>query len=127
MGYGGNSAGLIAGGGGGGYFGGSGSYGVIHRNGSGAGGSSFISGYNGCYAFSSPSSDKTSPNQNIHYSGLYFTNSQMHSGDESFHSPNGSIEQGHLGDGFIRITIITKYPTKQYQKLSFPRPDFIFF
>ncbi len=68
------------GGGGGGYYGG----GVSVKQGyasdiSGAGGSSFISGHNGCNAVaaSSTSSNIVHTGQSIHYSGLYFTNTVM--------------------------------------------------
>ena len=124
LGYGGDSENNIGGGGGGGYFGGAGGSHAFHRYGSGSGGSSFISGYPGCHAFPSPTSEETSPTQNIHYSGLYFTNSQMKSGDYSFLSPSGTTENGHSGVGYIRITAIylliqTKYSSIWKAPLSF--------
>ena len=107
LGYGGNSIDAIGGGGGGGYFGGAGGSSALHRDGSGAGGSSFISGHNGCHAFPEKSSEQTSSLTSIHYSGLYFTDTEMKSGDEIFLSPDGQNEKGHIGDGYIRITSIS--------------------
>ena len=118
LGYGGNSGKALGGGGGGGYFGGAGGSAVYHRNGSGAGGSSFISGHEGCYAFPSKYSNQTSSSTNIHYSGLYFTNTTMLSGDETFFSPYGEYEEGHHGDGYIRITAI---PDPHTQPLKMKR------
>ena len=105
LGYGGNSYDTI--GGGGGYFGGSGGSRSTHRNGSGAGGSSFISGHSGCHAFGEKSSNETSSSSTVHYSGHYFINTEMKSGDETFLSPEGQNEKGHFGDGFIRITAVS--------------------
>ena len=65
------------GGGGGGYYGGhtNGSLIIQWSLGRGAfGGSSFISGHNGCNAINSSG---THTGQSIHYSGLYFTNTVM--------------------------------------------------
>ena len=121
FGYGGNSYFTIGGGGGGGYFGGSGGSCSTHRNGSGAGGSSFISGHNGCIAF--PESSLT----NIHYSGLYFTDTEMKSGDEIFLSPDGEFEKGHIGDGYIRITAISNLTHTKNIQMSFPLRYYLFF
>jgi len=63
------------GGGGGGYYGGSAYTGQgTNTDAGGAGGSSFISGHNGCNAINSSG---THTGQSIHYSGLYFTNTVM--------------------------------------------------
>ena len=121
LGYGGNSIHVIGGGGGGGYFGGAGGSNAYHRNGSGAGGSSFISGHSGCHAFLDKTSNETSSLTSIHYSGFYFTNTEMKGGDEIFLSPEGQYEKGHIGDGFIRITAIScLIQTKSFQTLTLP-------
>ncbi len=66
-------------GGGSGYYGGG--HGHYHNSivGTGAGGSSFISGHNGCNAIhaSSTSGNIIHTGQSKHYSGLYFTNTVM--------------------------------------------------
>ncbi len=63
------------GGGGGGYYGGRAFTGQgQYTDAGGAGGSSFISGHNGCDAINSSGSHT---GQSIHYSGFYFTNTMM--------------------------------------------------
>ena len=121
LGYGGNSNDAIGGGGGGGYFGGDAGYSAYHRYGSGAGGSSFISGHSGCYAFPEKSSEETSSLTNIHYSGLYFTDTQMKSGDETFLSPDGRNETGHTGNGYISIKAISLIiQTQSFKTIRIP-------
>ena len=94
------------GGGGGGYYGGSSSdecqdYG-------GGGGSSFISGHFGCDAIKSSSTEKeiVHTGQPYHYSGYFFRDSLMISGDKNMPAPDGGTEKGHSGNGAIRITIL---------------------
>ena len=105
-------------GGGGGYFGG-GSGGVTYDClGSGAGGSSFVSGGDGFSAIT----EGTEPNDfsfsgNIHYSKHFFINIHTKSGQEEIHSPSGDIEIGHTGDGAIRITNLS-YCTYSYSQKS---------
>ena len=117
-GYGGASSG-----GGGGYYGGG--HG-IHPGSTwtgGGGGSSFISGYAGCDAISSSSTENNIVHTNspYHYSGKKFTNSVMIDGrgcDWSSGSagncganqiqPDGSYATGHSGNGYARITLITQ-------------------
>ncbi|MDE5639809.1 MAG: fimbrillin family protein, partial [Odoribacter sp.] len=63
------------GGGGGGYYGGRAYTGQgTNTDAGGSGGSSFISGHNGCNAINSAGSHT---GQSIHYSGLYFSNTVM--------------------------------------------------
>ena len=85
-------------GGGGGYFGG-GSGGVTGNClGSGAGGSSFVSGCSECHAVMENSTiDNIQFSGNIHYSGLSFRNIQMKEGSE--------VKRNSM-DGEIRITYI---------------------
>ena len=101
-------------GGGGGYFGGGGGAGSNgwwgDRGGSGGGGSSFVSGNTSSKAISS---DSTANNiiylsSSVHYSGLYFDNSKMLSGNESIPSHDGaSSTKGNKGNGYARITLIS--------------------
>lgn len=78
--------------------------------GSGAGGSSFISGYTGCNAI-----EETSTLENIvhtgnsmHYSGLSFIDSQMINGNTSMPSQDGSTTMiGNSEDGYAKISFIS--------------------
>ena len=94
------------GGGGGGYYGGGGgghNSGIV---GSGAGGSSFISGHTGCNAISSSSTSSNiiHTGQPNHYSGYVFTNTVMKAGNETMPSPTEGTEMGHRGNGYCKIT-----------------------
>ena len=87
------------------YCGGMGNHGV-GTTGTGATGSSFISGYPGCNAISSTATltnliHTGSPN---HYSGLIFSHGVMKAGDEYILSPLGGNETGHLGNGWAKIS-----------------------
>ena len=97
-------------GGGSGYFGG-GSGGVSASNlGSGAGGSSFVSGKEGCEAIKSGTNENSFEfSGSIHMSGLRFTNIIMKAGNETFLSPFGYEEIGHKGNGAIRIRLIITF------------------
>ena len=93
-------------GGGGGYYGGGGgghNDGIV---GSGAGGSSFISGYIGCDAITESSTENNiiHTGQSNHYSGKVFTNPIMIDGGSVMPSPTGSTETGHTGNGYCIIT-----------------------
>jgi len=93
-------------GGGGGYYGGGGgghNSGIV---GSGAGGSSFISGYIGCDAITESSTENNiiHTGQSNHYSGKVFTNPIMIDGGSVMPSPTGSTETGHTGNGYCIIT-----------------------
>lgn len=102
------------GGGGGGYYGGQ-SYVRTGKSSaaSGAGGSSFISGHNGCNAINNAGSHS---GQSIHYSGLYFTNTVMIDGaGYQWTTARGSYTgmpnlpgtgtmTGNTGHGQVRIT-----------------------
>ena len=123
LGIGGSTSGRLKGAGGGGYFGGGAGTASLHRHGSGTGGSSFISGYEGCYAFSSPNNDEPSRITNIHYSKLLFYNGIMLGGNETIPSPNGETENGHHGNGVAKITLlelfnISLYKCKNIEPLS---------
>ena len=106
-------------GGGSGYYGGDSGKVTNCNVASGAGGSSFISGHNGCNALdkNSTSSNIIHTNQSIHYSGYVFTNTVMIDGNGynwtnvkgeyvGQQQPNGSLEKGHSGNGYARITYL---------------------
>ena len=85
-------------GGGGGYYGGGCGTSIFATISSGAGGSSFVSGFKGCI--------DPKKKSEFHESNLYFTQSEIKSGSEEIDSPDGNKEIGHTGNGFIRITFI---------------------
>lgn len=106
----------------GGCTGGNGYYpggGATCASGSG-GGSSFISGHNGCDAISeaSTSSNIIHTGQPNHFSGYIFTNTVMIDGKgcswtnvkgscSNQPQPNGSITTGHQSHGNVRVTLIS--------------------
>lgn len=96
----------IASGVGGGYYGGGAG---IHTgscwNG-GGGGSSFVSGYEGCDAISEESTenDIIHTGQYVHYSGMSFTEIEMIAGNSLVPSPvDDSKMNGNEGNGYARI------------------------
>ena len=97
------------GGGGGGYFGGGGA--ANDDTYGGGGGSSFISGHPECLAIDPSSTDSCNmkmTDQSIHYSGLYFYNTEMIDGNKEMPSPFGGTEKGHSSYGAVRISLIQK-------------------
>lgn len=107
-------------GGGSGYYGGGTGGDTSCNVSSGAGGSSFISGHNGCDAIKKESTEDNiiHTGGSIHYSGLYFTNTVMIDGNGynwtsekgdylgmPSHSDN-SIIKGNHGNGYVRITML---------------------
>lgn len=103
-------------GGGGGYYGG-----TAENWTGGVGGSSFISGHNGCDAIKEESTDDNiiHTGQSIHYSGLYFTDTVMIDGNGykwttekgeytgmPSHSDNSTMT-GNTGNGYARITLVS--------------------
>ena len=96
-------------GGGSGYYGGGAGGAGSNIIGSGAGGSSFISGYPGCNAISKDSTESNiiHTDQPNHYSGYIFTSGVMKSGDEDMPSYNStSTMTGNTGNGYARITLL---------------------
>ena len=93
-------------GGGGGYYGGGGAGYGSSIVGSGAGGSSFISGYLGCDAIAESSTEDNiiHTGQPNHYSGYVFSNPVMIDGGSTMPSPSGGTETGHSGNGYCIIT-----------------------
>lgn len=47
----------------------------------------------------------------VHYSGLYFTEPVILNGNTTFYDPRGNAEEGHIGNGVIKITKIGEYIT----------------
>lgn len=79
--------------------------------GAAGGGSSFISGYEGCIALKGPTDETPSPsNSPIHYSKYFFTNPIMIQDNQTmplYYSPE-TRGIGNNGKGAIRITILLK-------------------
>ena len=109
--------------GGGGYYGGGGGYGVVNiDHGAGGGGSSFISGHNGCDAISESSTETNiiHTGESFHYSGLKFKNTVMIDGaGYSWTNVKGaytgmpshdgkSTMTGNSGHGYAKITYLGK-------------------
>ena len=92
------------GGGGGGYFGGGATPCVC----SASGGSSYISGYKGCWSVINSSSIITKDDP-FHYSGLYFTEGKMIEGNQIMPLPGLSYTEGigNDGPGAIRISPVS--------------------
>jgi len=120
FGSGGNSQVGHGSGGGSGYYGGGGSGFIRKGVSSGAGGSSFISGHNGCNAInsSSTSSSISHTGQSVHYSGYKFTNTVMIDGNGyKWTTAKGSYTgmpnfagtatiAGNTGNGYAKITYL---------------------
>ena len=98
--------GWVQGGGGGGYYGG-----ATGNHLGASGGSSFISGYQGCNAISEQSTVNKiiHTNQAIHYSGMVFEDTEMKAGNEVMPNPNGGTETGHNGGGVCIIIYPSPY------------------
>ena len=99
-------------GGGGGYYGGGASSGQgAYTGATGGGGSSFISGYEGCDAISEQSTENSiiHTGQSVHYSGYKFDNGVMKSGNEEMPTYSGiGTMNGNSGNGYAKITLISK-------------------
>ena len=91
-------------GGGSGYYGGG--TGVNQGCCGAGGGSSFISGYEGCDAINESSTEFNivHTGQEIHYSGLFFTDPVMIKGGTEMPQPNGPDSIGYDGFGAVRIS-----------------------
>ena len=96
-----------SGGGGGYYGGGTGSPGKWIIS-SASGGSSYISGYEGCNSIAESSTEENIIHTGniIHYSGKYFLYTEMESGRNYMPSPNDATieKQGNEGNGYAKIT-----------------------
>ena len=94
-----------ASGAGGGYWGGKSSVGSCENQyfSVSSSGSSFISGNPDCIAIDSQGKSVETSN---HYSNIFFTETEMKSGLDTFLSPFNMEEKGHSGDGAIKITLL---------------------
>lgn len=80
------------------------------------GGSSFISGHEGCNAIAE---DGTHTGHSIHYSGKYFTNTAMYGGnDYILHPESGVAVKGYEGNGVIKITYAGPISGSDYKVVS---------
>ena len=102
-------------GGGSGYYGG-GSGGLNNANRgvvmTGASGSSFISGYDGCDAIAENSTEDNiiHTGQSVHYSGYKFNNAVMYAGNEEMPTHDGTSTMiGNSGNGYAKISLIYYY------------------
>ena len=114
--------------GGGGYYGGT----SVEYTGASGGGSSFISGHEGCDAIFSNSSEKDviHSHQPNHYSGFVFFSTEMKGGKEIMPQPRGSKEVGYTGNGVVKITpllMLGDYKTCMKRKASLSFVLFIVF
>ncbi len=96
------------GGGGGGYYGGGGGGVISSGVSSGAGGSSYISGYEGCFGIDaiSTSSNLIVLSNSNHYSGTTFNNTSMIAGNAVMPSLATGTETGHGGNGLAIFTYL---------------------
>ena len=109
------SSGGSTGGSGGGYYGGTTSYpepkSVGYFEAGAAGGSSYISGYEGCDSVNFDTADQpTHSGSPVHYTKRVFEDPvMMMKGNTSFVDQYGNREDGHYGNGAIKITIIERF------------------
>ena len=105
-----------AGGGGGGYYGGY-TYNINSYSGRAPGGSSFISGYEGCNAVNSSGTHTGSP---IHYSNLKFLNGVMAGGNDLMPNHNGSAYiTGNEGNGLAKIKYMGQNPYENGEEMVY--------
>ena len=117
FGKGGNGQGNWGSAGGGGYYGGGGGGYTDYSVDSGAGGSSYISGYPGCLAIASSAttdlkngcdSSSNSKECSVHYSGYEFSSATIKSGKEKMPKTDGKGTQtGNSGNGYAKITLLS--------------------
>lgn len=112
FGIGGNGGSCCITAGGSGYYGGAGSGVANSTGGTGSGGSSFISGYDGCDAIAENSTEDNiiHTGQSIHYSGYKFKNAVMYAGNEEMPTHDGTSTMiGNSGNGYAKISLIYYY------------------
>lgn len=108
FGYGGDASNYYyGGGGGGGYFGGGGGGATFNRVTSGAGGSSYVSGYPGFHSFEIIDNKRVDRNTPYHYSNLFFSVVSYRTG-----------AKGNYGNGHIVITKLSSPCTCLNRKFS---------
>lgn len=90
---------------------------------SAAGGSSYVSGYEGCNSVNLDSDETpTHSGSPVHYTKRVFDDPvMMQKGNMSFVDPYGNHEQGHYGNGAIKITIIKRFASVSPLKTCMPR------
>ena len=101
-------------GGGGGYYGGT--NGIVDSSSNMNGhlsvsssGSSFVSGFPDCIAIKNTDDDTIeAADSNIHYSGAFFSNPIIISGDKYIPLPDGTYGIGNPNDGYVKITLLLK-------------------
>ena len=76
---------------------------TIHGSGGSEGNGGGGSGYYGGY---SPQFEGNLSDSGGHGGSSLFLRDQMFSGSISFNSPNGTLEEGHNGNGFLHITLL---------------------
>ena len=89
--------------GGGGYYGGT-SYEYSYA---GSGGSSFISGHDGCKAITRNEETIEHSNESFHYSGYTFYNTLMIAGNKTMHLPSGKTGIWDENNGAFKLTLIS--------------------
>ena len=98
------------GGSGGGYYGGTCISNLTFRKaleGGGSGGSSYISGYEGCISVRNDTISENKYGLHIHYSNIVFSHPVIHSGLELFEDEYGQNSTGHSNSGSILITCLS--------------------
>ena len=95
----------------------------------GGGGTSYISGFGGCVAIESASNTSIKSGCNdptietlcsYHYSGKYFTDSDMKAGNQEMPSHDGKTTiTGNEGDGYAKITLLKTTATYNYDSNVF--------
>ena len=99
--------------GGGGYYGGT-SYQFAYA---GSGGSSYISGNEGCKAVLEHTETIDHTNTSYHYSGLVFTNTEMKRGNETMPLPTSLSSPGiHQDKGAFRLTLLLYHFNCTYKR-----------
>ena len=90
---------------------------------SGAGGSSYISGYDGCDSISENSTEDNiiHTGDNIHYSKLSFTDSEMIAGSSEMptHDESG-VMTGNDGNGYAKISMISSNNSETGKQIEKP-------
>lgn len=118
-------------GGGSGYYGGSSGKATNCNVSAGAGGSSFVSGHDGCDAIDINSDTKIiHTGQPNHYSGYVFTNTTIIDGNGykwtnekkdlvGITEPDGTESTGHSGNGYARITYLGNEDESKLYRVTF--------
>ena len=102
--------------GGGGYYGGT-SYQYAFA---GSGGSSFISGYEGCKSVKEQTESIEHTNTSYHYSGIVFTDTKMIRGNATMPVPYDVTSEGiHSEEGAFRLTLLLYSSQCTYKRSLF--------